>query len=70
MQALLEDPNILVILKQQHVHYVLEEVLEYTHALSVEICNTLHKESRLLGWFASQLLMNELAEYINAVGAI
>jgi len=70
VKALLEDPHILVVLEQKHVHYVAHEVLEHVHPFSVEICNALHKEGRFLGWFAAQLLMHELAEYVNAVGAI
>ena len=42
VKALLEDPDVLVVLKQKNIHYALQEVLEDLHSLGIEISNTLN----------------------------
>ena len=45
MQALLEDPHILVIFEQKHIHYAAQEFLNNVHTLGVKVCHTLDKVS-------------------------
>ena len=70
MQTLLENPHILIVLKQKNIHYFSHEILKDREVVGIKVCDALNEECRLLSRFAPQLLVYELAESINAISAV
>lgn len=70
MEALLEDPNVLVVFKEQRVNDFLQEVLEYLSTVLIELLDVGGDLGRLLRGLALKFLIYELVKGVDAVGRV
>lgn len=65
MQALLKDPNVLMVLKEQGEGQILEHRWKQVFVMIVEVLHVLGQDWLLLGWFF-EIVEHELVEVVKS----